>query len=198
MQDDCAVVFLAGGQSRRMGRAKAWLEFDGRPLLAHLIERVADIFPELLVVSAPDQELPPTPARVLHDQYPGDGPIAGMAVGLRAASRPLALVSACDTPFLNPTLAAYMAGLAEGYDAVVPEWGGRVHPLQAIYRTGIYPLLEQSLAEGRHRAMELLPLLHVRSVPETEVRVLDPEGLSFLNMNTPEEYERALKLWPRH
>lgn len=196
MRDNCAVIFLAGGESRRMGHPKAWLEFAGRPLLAHLVERMEQIASEVLVVGAPGQPFPHTSARVVHDDFPGQGPLAGMAAGFRATTRPLALVSACDTPFLNPALADYLASQAHGYQAVVPEWEGRIHPLQAIYRTELHPLLEQRLSEGQRRAMDLLPLLRVRTVTDAEIRVHDPEGLCFLNMNSPDQYERALALWP--
>src|SRR5690242_19084918 len=129
-----------------MGCPKAWLEFAGRPLLAHLVERMALAFPEILVVGAPNQDLPRTSARVVHDEDPGAGPLAGMAVGFRATTRLLVFVARCDTPFLNPVLAEYLVSLADGYQAVVPEWDGRVHPLQAVYRTNLQPLLAERLA----------------------------------------------------
>lgn len=192
---ECAVIFLAGGQSRRMGRPKAWLEFGGRPLLSLLVTRMGAAFPEVVVVSAPGQELPETPAPVVFDEAPGEGPVAGMVVGLRAVTRPLAFVSSCDTPFLSPRLAGHLAELAEGYDVVVPEWEGRLHPLHAVYRTSVQPLLAAQLAEGRRRPLDLYDRVRTRVVTEPELREVDPEGRSFLNMNTPEEFERAVALW---
>jgi molybdopterin-guanine dinucleotide biosynthesis protein A len=88
-----------------------------------------------------------------------------------------------------------MAALADGYDVVVPEWEGRLNPLQAIYRVRVLPLLEEQLAAGRRRPVDLYERVAVRTLSEEEIRVVDPEGLTFLNMNTPEEYERALALW---
>lgn len=192
---ECGVVLLAGGRSRRMGHPKAWLEFDGLPLLAHLVARMQADFPEVVVVAAPGQELPPTPARVVYDEHPGAGPLAGLEVGLREVKSPLAFVCSCDAPFLNPRVAAYLAGRAEACDAVVPEWEGRLQPLHAVYRTAMQPLLAAQLGSGHRRVLDLFDQVRTRVVPADELRALDPTGRSFLNMNSPEDYSKALRLW---
>jgi molybdopterin-guanine dinucleotide biosynthesis protein A len=180
-----------------MGTPKSWLGFGGRPLLAVLVERMLAHFPEAVVVSAPGQDLPPTPARVVHDENPGEGPVAGLVVGLREVTRPLAFVTSCDVPFLDPALVGHLLEQSAGFDVVVPEWEGRLHPLLALYRTTVQPLLARQLAEGRRRPVDLFDRVPTRIVPEAELRALDPEGRSFLNMNTPEDYARALHLWDR-
>jgi molybdopterin-guanine dinucleotide biosynthesis protein A len=195
MSTDCGFILLAGGESRRMGRSKAWLEFGGRPLLSILAERLLSRFPEGVIVAGPGQELPETPVPVLRDEHPGEGPVAGLAVGLRAVPHPLAFVVSCDVPFLNLDVAEYLANVAACYDLAVPEWEGRRHPLQAVYRTSVQPVLAQQLSGGRRRLMEVLDLVRTVVVPESELRALDPEGRSFFNMNTPEDYRRALSLW---
>jgi molybdopterin-guanine dinucleotide biosynthesis protein A len=195
---DCSVVFLSGGKSSRMGRPKAWLEFDGRPLLAHLVERMLRVFPEAVVVAAPGQELPETAARVVFDESPGEGPVAGMVVGLKAVMQPFAFVTSCDVPFLDPNVARYLLGIARAGDVAVPEWEGRLNPLQAVYRTSVQPLLAAQLAEGRRRPVDLYDRVRTTIAREAELRALDPEGRTFLNMNTPEEYERAKALWVEH
>src|SRR5205823_13441144 len=83
MLDDREVVILAGGRSSRMGRPKAWLDFDGVPLLQRIINRLEASFSHFLVVAAPGQELPRTAARVVYDEQPGEGPLGGLVVGLR-------------------------------------------------------------------------------------------------------------------
>jgi molybdopterin-guanine dinucleotide biosynthesis protein A len=191
----CSVLFLAGGKSTRMGTPKAWLEFDGRPLLAHLVERMLPLFPEAIVVTAPGEDVPDTPARVVYDENPGEGPVAGLVVGLREVSCPLAFATSCDAPFLSPSLARYLAEAAEGFDVVVPEWEGRLHPLHTVYHTSVQPLLAQQLAEGRRRPVDLFGRVRTKTVREEELRRVDPDGLSFLNMNTPEEYESAKARW---
>lgn len=195
VQTACSVILLAGGQSSRMGTPKAWLEFAGRPLLVHLVERMLTVFPEVLVVASPGQSLPETPARVVHDERPGEGPLAGLEVGLREISQPLAFVASCDAPFLDPRIALALAERCEGVDAVVPEWQGRLQPLHAVYRATVQPLVAQQLADGQRRMMRFLECLHTRVVTEAKLREIEPEGRSFHNTNTPEEYQRALEWW---
>lgn len=192
-----SVVLLAGGASRRMGSPKAWLEFERRPLLSLLAERMAARFPEVLVVAAPGQPLPPVSARVLHDEEPGMGPVAGMLVGLREASQPLVFVSSCDAPFLDPALPEFLAQELGDADVAVPEWEGRLHPLQAVYRRTVSPVLAELFAGGQRRPTALYERVPTRVVPEAALRRVDPAGLSFLNMNTPDDYARALELWRR-
>jgi molybdopterin-guanine dinucleotide biosynthesis protein A len=191
-----ALLLLAGGESIRMGRPKPWLEFEGRPLLQHLEERCSGLFQARAVIAAPDQELPEISSPVLHDEDPGQGPLAGLVVGLREIRQPLAFVASCDLPFLNLALVTYLLDQAEGYDLAIPEWGGRLHPLHAVYRSSLQPLLADRLRAGERRLMDLLDHVRVRRVSAAEVRAIDPQGLSLMNLNTPEDYERALELWP--
>jgi len=195
MIDDCAALILAGGESRRMGRPKAWLEFDGRPLLAHLVERLGRVCPEVRVVCAPGQELPATPARVIHDERPGQGPVAGLAAGLKGLEQPLAFACSCDLPFLRVELVECLAQAARGYDVALCEWEGRLHPLHAVYRASLQPRLEARLAADQRRLLAVLD--HVRHVVlgEAEIRALDPDGASFVNLNTPQDYAAAQQRW---
>lgn len=192
---DATAIILAGGHSSRMGEPKAGLLFEGVPLLEHLCARVAQVFPEVVVVRAAGQVLSPVAATIVEDAVPDQGPVAGLCAGLGAAQRPLAFVVSCDVPFLNPQVGAMMVDLADGYDVVVPEWEGRLHPLQAVYRTRVRPLLLEQLAAGRRRPVDLYERVPVRKVTEAEILAVDPLGLTFLNMNTPEDYQRAVALW---
>ena len=76
----------------------------------------------------------------------------------------------------------------------VPEWNGRLNPLQAAYRTTCQPVLAELFAAGRRRPIDLYDRVRTRIVREEELRALDPEGLTFLNMNAPEDYENALRI----
>ena len=90
-----------------------------------------------------------------------------------------------------------MLSLKDGVDVVVPRWGGRVQPLLAVYRRSILPQLEAQIASSELRASALLDKVRTRTVDEEEMRALDPEGLSFFNMNTPRDYHDALSRWGR-
>jgi molybdopterin-guanine dinucleotide biosynthesis protein A len=106
----------------------------------------------------------------------------------------LAFVVSCDVPFVSTAVAGGLLSLAAEYDVVVPRWEGRLHPLQAIYRSALAPLLAEQLAAGRRRPVDLYERVRTRYVEEDELRAWDPTGQTFVNMNTPEEYQAALRL----
>jgi len=192
---DATAIILTGGKSSRMGQPKALLRFDGEPLIVHIARAVGRLFADIVIVAAPGQELPPLPATVVRDDVAHQGPVGGIYYGLRAASRDIAFVTSCDVPFLNLRLISYLASQIANYDVVVPHWQGRFQPLYAVYRREVVSLLEEQLERGELRPISLYAKVRTREVQEDEIRRFDPEGLSFLNMNSPEDYHAALRRW---
>jgi molybdopterin-guanine dinucleotide biosynthesis protein A len=199
---ELAAVVLCGGRSTRMGQPKAWLDFAGQPLLQRIVAITAQVADPVVVVAAPAQELPSLPAHVelVRDEVEGRGPLQGIAAGLAtvAARAPIAYVSGTDTPLLQPAFVRRLAALAHGYDAVVPEVGGQVHPLSAVYATRLAPLAQRLLLSNRRAARSLIGACHARLVnrelllSDAALRDVDPELRSLHNVNTHEEYEWAL------
>jgi len=192
---DAAAVILVGGKSSRMGRAKALLPFDNEPLIAHVVRRLKSWFPEIIVVAAPDQELPELSAVLVRDEIAYQGPVSGIYHGLKAATKDVCFVTSCDAPFLNFELIDHLLEQISDYDVVVPFWQERFQPLHAIYRTSVVPPLKEQLERGELRPIFLYDKVRTRKIQEAEIRRLDPEGLSFLNMNSPADYDAALQLW---
>jgi len=192
---DAAAVILVGGKSSRMGRAKALLPFDNEPLIAHVVRRLKSWFPEIIVVAAPDQELPELSAVLVRDEIAYQGPVSGIYHGLKAATKDVCFVTSCDAPFLNFELIDHLLEQISEYDVVVPFWQERFQPLHAIYRTSVVPLLKEQLERRELRPIFLYDKVRTRKIQEAEIRRLDPEGLSFLNMNSPADYDAALQLW---
>jgi len=192
---DAAAVILAGGKSSRMGRPKALLLFDGEPLIAHVVRKLGNIFPEIIVVAAPDQELPPLPVKLARDDVAYQGPVSGIYHGLKASTREICFVTSCDAPFLNLALVSHLLSQISDFDVVVPFWQERFQPLHAVYRSSVAPLLKDQLERGELRPIFLYDKVRTRKVDECEIRRLDPEGLSLLNMNSPADYDAALQLW---
>ncbi len=192
---DATAVVLTGGKSSRMGRPKALLPFDGEPLIAHVVRRLARIFAETVVVAAPDQELPPLAVALVRDQVAYQGPVSGIYHGLIAATKEVCFVSSCDAPFLNLTLISHLVTQITDSDVVVPFWQERFQPLHAVYRRSVAPLLHEQLERNELRPISLYPKVRTREIHDGEVRRFDPEGLSFLNMNTPEDYQQAVDRW---
>jgi molybdenum cofactor guanylyltransferase len=192
---DATAVVLAGGKSSRMGRPKSLLLFDGEPLIVHIARALERLFAETVIVAAPEQELPPVPAILARDEVPYQGPVGGIYYGLKAASGKFCFVTSCDVAFLNASLISHLISLISDYDVVVPHWQNRFQPLQAVYCTSVLPLLKEQLDRKELRPIFLFDKVRTRKVDEEEIRIFDPEGLSFFNMNTCDDYQRALQRW---
>jgi molybdopterin-guanine dinucleotide biosynthesis protein A len=197
-----AGVVLAGGRSTRMGRPKASLEWHGSTLLHRVTGIVARaVDGPMVVVRAPDQELPPLApgVRVVEDAAEGRGPLQGLAAGLAAVSgdAKVAYVSSTDVPLLHPAFVRAVLRAADGVDVALPVVHGFRHPLASAYRTSLLPEIQELIASDRMRPAFLFERSRVRELTEDDLlrdRALaaaDPELLSVLNLNEPDDYERA-------
>ncbi len=178
-----------------MGTSKALLLFDGEPLIVHVVATLQRLFAEVVVVAAPEQDLPSMPVRLVSDEVAYQGPVGGIYYGLMAAGSDAAFVTSCDSVFLNIGLIAHLVDQLPQHDVVVPHWQGRFQTLHAVYRKSVSPLLAEQLAHGQLRPVYLFDKVRLRRVDEEEIRRIDPEGSSFYNMNTPEDYAEALTRW---
>jgi molybdopterin-guanine dinucleotide biosynthesis protein A len=192
---DATAIVLAGGRSSRMGTPKALLPFDNEPLIVHIVAALRRLFADVVVVAAPGQELPAMPVTLVRDDVAYQGPVGGLCYGLRAAGGDVSFVISCDSAFLNFDLISHLLSQIPQHDVVVPHWQGRFQPLHAVYRRTVLPLLEDQLARGELRPVYLFDKVRTRRIDEDVIRRFDPDGLSFFNMNTPEDYAEALKRW---
>jgi molybdopterin-guanine dinucleotide biosynthesis protein A len=190
---DASVVVLAGGRSERLGKNKALLVMDGQPLLARTVQRLAALSDDLIVVAndTPRIEGLDLPARLIPDEKPGIGSLMGIYSGLKVARHPHTLAVACDMPFLNLPLLHYMLPLAAGYDVVIPRIGPWLEPLHAVYSKACLPAMARLLEQGRRQIIAFFDQVQVRYVEESEIDRFDPKHLSFVNVNTPEDWQRV-------
>ncbi|HSM77239.1 MAG TPA: molybdenum cofactor guanylyltransferase, partial [Bryobacteraceae bacterium] len=130
-------------------------------------------------------------ALVATDVGQGRGPLTGIYSGLLRSQDEYNFVAACDMPFLNPRLMTYMRELAAGHDIVVPSVGRFVEPMHAVYCRGLIPLIETRLRRDAQQIRAMFPEVRVRYVTEQEIDRHDPARRSFVNINTPREYEEA-------
>jgi molybdopterin-guanine dinucleotide biosynthesis protein A len=196
-------VVLCGGQSSRMGSPKAWLDFEGEPLLARVVRRIAEAADPIVVVAAPGQVIPALPAGVLvvRDPVSGRGPLQGIAAGLDALTgrAATAFVSSTDVPFIHSALVRRLHALrGDSFDIAVPRAKGHYHPLSAVYGIEARAEITALLAADRLRPFFLFELMRTIFADEAlllegdELRVADPELLSLENVNTRDEYAAAL------
>jgi molybdopterin-guanine dinucleotide biosynthesis protein A len=191
-----AGIVLCGGQSRRMGRPKAWLRFGSEALLSRVVRVMSEACTPLVVVSAAGQTSPPLPpsVEVVHDAAPGRGPLEGLAAGLAALAgrADAAYVSACDAPGLLVDFIRRLFDLLGDRDIAVPKVGGFTHPLAAVYRVGVLDAVRELLGAGQLRPAYLFDRVATRFVAAEEFADIDPQCRSLRNLNTPEDYQAAL------
>lgn len=184
-----SAIIQAGGQSRRMGTDKALIDYHGRPILVHVIDTLRQLSDDVLIVSnRSDVYNPwaaPLGARLVPDYDPPSGPLGGIAAGLAAMTHELALVVACDMPFLNLDLLRYLIERAADFDAVVPQTGDQYEPVHAVYRRTCLAAIQRRLAGNERRVISFFQDVRLSVVPEAEWRVIDPTGRSVSNLNTP-------------
>jgi molybdopterin-guanine dinucleotide biosynthesis protein A len=190
-------VILCGGQSQRMGRPKAWLPFGDELLLPRVVRLASEVVAPVVVVAAPDQEVPPLPpdVAVVRDAQPGRGPLQGLCAGLEAlAGRcDAAFLSSCDVPFLRPAFIRRLIELLGDDRIAVPHVEGRHHPLAAVYRLGVLDEVRRLLAADRLRPVFLFDAVPTRVVTAAELAAADPDLRTLCNLNTPADYEAAVR-----
>ena len=203
-----ALVINAGGRSRRMKRDKALLPVppEGMPLIRHMLGRLALLALKTVIVVGSDPQLVrqaglSDSVRYVGDEYPRGGALGGMATGM-AAVDDWAVMLACDLPLIRPQVVSYLLSLSrertdcmhDRWDAIVPLVGGMAQPMLALYNRRCLPAMRQVLNAGQLRAISFLPSVRVRYVSEEELRPFDGQLDSFINVNRPEEWTRALEL----
>src|SRR5438128_289283 len=131
-------IVLCGGQSKRMGRPKAWLPFAGELMLPRVVRLLSEAVRPIVVVAAPEQDVPPLPPemQIVRDEEKGRGPLQGLLAGLTAlrGRADAAYLSSCDVPFLRPAFARRLTELLGDHAICVPRVGDYHHPLAAMYR----------------------------------------------------------------
>jgi molybdopterin-guanine dinucleotide biosynthesis protein A len=188
---DLTAFILAGGKSTRMGTDKAFLQLEGRTLLAHALHVARMVAGEVRIVGDSAKFAPY--GHVVEDVYPERGPLGGIHAALSGMSTELSLVLAVDLPFVEPRFLEYLISQARETGAVVtvPRAGGGFQPLCAAYRREFAGIAERSLRAGRYKIDALFTQVETRVLEEAELTRLGFSADIFRNLNTPEEFERA-------
>jgi molybdenum cofactor guanylyltransferase len=193
-----AGIILAGGSSKRMGKNKALLPLPGNSSLTfieHLSSMLTSFCPEVLIVArdeadAANYALPGV--RVVTDKVSNCGPLMGLYSGLSAMQGQRALVIAVDMPFVQSALISLLLSQPPSDSLLVPLVNNIPQVLLAVYPRTILPLIEDRLQQGRHDLRSLLEVAPVQYIEEAQLRKIDPELRSFVNVNTPKELREIL------
>jgi molybdopterin-guanine dinucleotide biosynthesis protein A len=183
-------IVLAGGRSERMGVAKALLRLNGETFLERAVALLGGMCKEIIIAASPTQPLPQIAGcRMVTDEKPGLGPLGGLVTALAASDDEWHLAVACDLPLARPEVLRLLAESAQDVDAIVPRTGGRLQTLLAAYsRTCLEPGREV-LARGERAVAAMLDRVKMRVLEEEVLREADPALVSFVNVNTWEEYQ---------
>jgi molybdopterin-guanine dinucleotide biosynthesis protein A len=189
-------IVLAGGKSTRMGTSKAMLAFGPETMLQRVVRLLGAVVSPIVVVAAGEQQLPELPVDVLiaRDEREARGPLEGLRAGLKALPDSVnsAYVTSCDVPLLVPAFVERMIELLGEHDIAVMEIDGFTHPLSAVYRRSTLPNVESLLAQDRLRPAFLFDAVRTRRVQPVEMTSVDPDLSTLRNLNTREDYVRAL------
>lgn len=184
-------VLLTGGESRRMGKNKAFLEIDGKMLIARSLEVLQRVCGEV-VISSREEELYRRFGDVVVDVREGKGPLGGIYSVMLQAEYDHLFLAACDMPFLHEDAIRFLHREIKDADALVPYVTGRMHPLHAFYHKRILPLVEEKISSDKLRLTDVLCECRTRILKAEKCSDPGQRQLlerSVLNVNTPDEWE---------
>jgi FdhD protein len=185
---DVSAVILAGGHSSRMGSNKALLPYRGGRFIEAIHRQLSDIFSEVILVTNNPEQYDFLPCRKVPDVHKGIGVLAGIHSGLYHSSNPSIFAVACDMPYLVEGLIRYLASHADAGGVLIPESSSGLEPLHAIYGKGCLAAIEAMLLSGQRRIVSFFDRTNVSRMSVEQVAYFDPSFVSFININTPDDY----------
>ena len=170
-----------------MGTDKSFVPILGKPMIEHVLEQVEGLGKERIIITNRPKEYSHLRLPTFGDFYKNRGPLGGLHAALHYASYPFVLVVACDMPWLNRTLLEYMISLRKTADIIVPRWNKHPEPLHAVYGGACQAPIEENLNANNLKVVAFYGRLEVRFLDRDQIAKFDPDGLSFSNVNTPED-----------
>lgn len=185
-------LILSGGKSKRMGRPKAFLPFEGSTVIGHIVSEIKDLFSEIFIVANEVESFEDLGVDVVKDILPHRGPLGGILSGLMTSSNHYAFVMACDMPLIDKRLVRELVSRRQDNDVVVLSHPQGIEPLFGVYSKNCIKPLEESLFAGNLSVQDFLSGLKA-GVYEWMPERADAETLPpFFNINTPQDYSRVI------
>ena len=185
-------VIQAGGKGTRMGgRPKALLELGGRRIVERVLDAVRPVVDDVLIVTNTPELYGFLGVPMVADVYPDHGSLGGIFTGLAAAGGDAAFTVACDMPFLHPEVVRLVVGRAGEGDVIIPRVGEQLETLHAVYGKACLPAIEARLKAGRLKIVGFFADVRVVEIAEAAVARHRAPDVVFMNVNTPEELDRA-------
>lgn len=197
MVKDLSVAVQAGGQSRRMGQDKGLVPFLGLPLISRIVSRLKTLAGELIITTNKPEDYAFLNLPLFTDLVPERGALGGLNTALGSASLPFVAVVACDMPFINPALleAQFRRLISKKADIAILHTGEGLEPFHAVYRRETcLPLVQQAIEQDKWRVDAWFSQVDIELFRLEEIRLIDPDLISFWNVNTPEELLQAERM----
>lgn len=198
MSISLTVAISAGGKSSRMGTDKAFVEVANKPLIEHILERVANLGQqETLLITHRPAAYAHLGLPMYSDVMPNKGPLGGIYTALCNSQTDYTLVLACDMPFVNPSLLHHMREHCQAdptLQVVVPRVNDYPEGLHAIYHQHCKEPIRARLEADKLKVISFYAEMKVRYIEEVEWRQFDPQGLTFFDLDTPEELDVARRM----
>jgi len=195
-----SAIILAGGFSRRFGSDKGLVVLANKPLVVHVIDRISPVVDEVLMVvssEAQKQNFEPileNKAKLIIDKDDSQSPLIGAITGFETAKGEYSVLLPCDTPLISTKIVQFFLDLCTNRSAVIPRWpSGYIEPLQAVYHTkSALTAAKNALAEGNMNMQSMIDdLMGVRYVSTMVLEQMEPELVTFFNVNTPQDLQKA-------
>jgi len=196
MKYPCTGVILAGGMNTRFsGQDKAFLSVGGMRIIDHLFSLFNALFEDILLVTNDPYKYLEWDINIVSDLFPVRSSLTGIHAGLFYTLNPFAFFAACDTPFLKRELVEIIINsIEQGVDVVIPETPAGLEPLCAVYSKECLKPVEQQIIQKKFKIGQLFKKRRVKKIPEKILREKDPDLISFFNINTPQDQEKAEKM----
>ena len=199
MKPPCSGAILAGGMNTRFsGRDKALVSVGRRRILDRIYDVFIELFDEIFLITNNPVRYLEWDITIVSDLFPVRSSLTGIHAGLFYASNPHVFFTACDTPFIKKELIeAIIKHIEPGYDASMPEISASLEPLYAVYAKQCLQRIEQNLAREKLKIQSVFKKNRIKKIPEKILRERDPKLISFININSPEDLDKAEGLCER-
>ena len=195
LNQDCTGVILAGGENKRFaGMEKAFERIGEMAVFEHILSIFRELFNDILLITNRPEKFIGWDITMAADLLDFRSSLTGLHAGLYHAATPYAFFAACDTPFLKMEMVqAVLNAVEPGFDIVVPQTRLGYEPLCAVYSRRCLKPVQAQLENGQLQIQRLFKSMRTRKIPESALREIDPDLVSFFNVNTPEDLEKAVQ-----
>jgi molybdopterin-guanine dinucleotide biosynthesis protein A len=188
-------VVQAGGRSTRMGgEPKALLELGGKRIVERVVDALAAVLNDLLVVTNTPERYEFLGLPMVADRYPEGGALGGIFTGLASAGGEAAFTVACDMPFVHPDIVRLVLARAGEADVVIPRIDGQYETMHALYAKACLGPMEARLRARQLKIVGFFPDVRVVEIAADAVARYRAPEVAFMNVNTPDELAKARAL----